>query len=241
MAYRKTGHSEKARDHLARYERVKLLPQPSEDSFMDAVKALYAGGLSHFAKGSALAREGRAGEAAAEFESALGVNPGLVMAHVNLIAMYGQIGQIAKAEQHFRIAVELDPGWVEAYYNWGLLLVRQRRTAEAAQAFGKAVELNPNYADAHAELAALDESAGRDQEAQRHCRLALESDPNHRQARYLLGRSLIRTGRMEEAIGHLLRTIQAEDRKTPVCMQMLAVAYQRSGDRERAAYYLREA
>jgi len=240
LAYRKAGSAAKAREHLERYELVKLSSQPSEDPLMDAVKSLYAGGLTDFAKGSALAQQGKLREAAVEFEAALKVNPGLVMAHVNLIAMYGQLSLPERAERHFRAAVELDPGWVEAYYNWGLFLVQQRRTAEAAEAFGKALELNPNYADAHAELGLLLDNAGRDQEAQRHYRLALENNPTHRQAHYLLGRSLIRTGPIDEAIAHLVSTIKVEDRKTPICMQALASAYEHAGNRAQALYYLRE-
>lgn len=241
MVYRRTGNVSKAREHLERHQRVRQYPQPSEDPLLDAVKSLYAGGLSHLAKGSSLAQQGKLPEAAAAFESALKVNSRLVMAHVNLIAMYGQMGMPDKAEQHFRGAVALDPGWIEAYYNWGLFLYRQKRTAEAAEAFRKAVQINPSYADAHAQLGLLLDEAGRVEQAQRHYRLALEGNPAHRQALYLLGRSMIRTGPIEEAIQHLLETLKVEDSKTPLCLQALGFAYERAGDRERALYYTREA
>ena len=78
-------------------------------------------------------------------------------------------------------------------------------------------------------------------EAQRHFRLALENTADPRQAHYLLGRSLIRTGSLTEAIAHLLETVKQEDEKTPVCMQALAVAYQRAGDLDKSVYYFQQA
>jgi tetratricopeptide (TPR) repeat protein len=241
LAYRKNGDAARAREQLELYERFKETTQPAEDPLMDEVKALYTGGLTHFAKGSSLAREGKTREATAEFESALQVNPRLIMAHVNLIAMYGEQGQLDKAEQHFREASTLDPGWAEAYYNWGLLLMRRQRTTEADEVFRKAIAANPHYADAHAELGQLLDEAGRMTEAQQHFRLALEDAPTNRQTHYLFGRSLIRTGQYSEAIAQLLETIQVEDDKTPICMQALAAAYQRAGDLKNAAHYTREA
>jgi len=241
LAYRKNGDAAGAREQLELYERFKETPQPAEDPLMDEVKSLYAGGLTHFAKGSALARVGKTQEATAEFESALRVNPRLIMAHVNLIAMYGEQGQLDRAERHFREASKLDPGWAEAYYNWGLLLMRWQRTAEADEAFRKAIAANSHYSDAHVELGELLDEAGRMTEAQQHFRLALEDAPASRQTHYLFGRSLIRTGQFAEAIAQLQETIKVEDDKTPICMQALAAAYQRPGDLKNAAHYTREA
>ncbi len=65
LAYRKNGNVAKAREQLEIYQRFKETPQPAEDPLMDEVKSLYAGGLTHFAKGSSLAREGKTKEATA--------------------------------------------------------------------------------------------------------------------------------------------------------------------------------
>jgi lipopolysaccharide biosynthesis regulator YciM len=101
--------------------------------------------------------------------------------------------------------------------------------------------LNPNYADAHLQLGSLLDDSARSSEAQEHFRLALENDATRRQAHFLLGRSLIRTGQWTDAIQHLLETIQVNDDKTPVCLQTLAVAYQRAGDAGSAVHYLQQA
>ncbi len=241
MAYRKTGDLENAKAHLGLYQHVKQTKQPSFDRMMDDIKGLYSGGLTHFATASSLAQQGKLQEAAAEFEAALEVNPNLVMAHINLIAMYGQLGLINKAEQHYRAAVELDPGWVEAYYNWGMLRLQHGTKAEAAEMFRKAIEVNPAYADARVQLASLLDEAGHFTEAAEHYQRALEVNPNHRQAHFLFAYNLVRRGQLEEAIKHFLETIKVEDRRTPLCMHALAIAYERTGNHERALYYLREA
>jgi tetratricopeptide (TPR) repeat protein len=241
MAYRKTGDEASALEQLELYQHFRKTPQPSEDPLMDAVSSLYVGGNAHFAKGSSLAQKGETEQAAVEFESALNLNPRLIMAHVNLIAMYGDLGRPDKAEEHFREAIKLDPGWAEVYYNWGLLLFREEKSAEAGVAFRKAIELNPNYANAHIELGRLLDEDGRMSEAQEHFRLALENAADNRQAHYLFGCSLIRTGRFDQAIAQLLEAIKVEDNITPLCMQALASAYQSAGDVKRALQYTRQA
>jgi tetratricopeptide (TPR) repeat protein len=241
MAYRKTGELDKAREHLQRSQRARSERQPSEDPLMDQVKALYAGGLTRFAKASSLAEQGKAGEAAAEFEAALQENPRLVMAHINLIAMYGQLNLPEQAERHYRAALEKDSGWVEIHYNWGLFLLRRGQTAEAAAAFEKAVAMNPLYPDARIQMGLLSAAQSRREDAIRHYRRALEGNPRHRQARYLLGRELLLAGNAVEAVEHLLETVRVEDERTPVCLQALAAAYARSGDRQQAAAALERA
>jgi tetratricopeptide (TPR) repeat protein len=241
MAYRNTGDTAKAREHLERYQVLKQLKQPSEDPLMEDVNSLYSGGLTRFAKGSSLFQQGKAAEAILEFEAALEVNPRMITAHINLIALYGQLNQDDKAEQHFRAAVELDPGWVETYYNWGMFLVRHNRKTEAAELFRKAVEVNPDYPEARVQLGLLLDEAGRASEAAVHYQRALEVNPGNRQAHYFLGRSLLGAGQVKEAIQHLLETTKVEDAWTPVCMQAVAIAYERGGDREQATHFLREA
>jgi len=238
MAYKKLGDESKMREQLQIYYRAKELPQPAEDRLISEVKSLYMGGLSQFAKASGLMREGKTKEAIAEFESALRVNPRMVMAHVDLIALYGERGQIQQAAEHYRSAVALDPGWSEAYYNWGLIQVRQNKRDKGISAFNDALRINPHYAEAHIQLGALLDGSTRSKDAQLHFRLALDDNPASREARFLLGRSLILTGEYNEAIAQLSKTIDIDDDKTPVCMQTLAVAHQRAGNLNRALHYL---
>ena len=237
MAYKKTGDDAKGLEQLELYHRFKKTSQPSEDPLIDAVNSLYVGGNAHFAKGSSLSQQGKTKQAAEEFETALNVNPRLMMAHVNLIGIYSDLGRPDKAEEHFREAVKLDPGWAEVYYNWGLLLFRERKFTEASEAFRKAIEVNPTYANAHVQLGQILDETGHMSEAQQHFQLALENSPANRQARYLFGCSLIRTGQFREAVTQLFETIKVEDDKTPICLQALSAAYEGAGDIQNALRY----
>ncbi len=241
LAYRKTGDPAAAARHLRESERLKHARQPAEDPVIEQVKAFYAGGLTHLAKGSELAQQGKLREAAAEFEAALRRNPDLMPAHINLIAMYGQLGQFEQAEEHFRTAEQLDPGWVEIYHNWGLALLSKGEKDRAGAMFRKAIEVNPNYADARAQLGALLHEQGRLDEAAAELERALQLSPSHRQAHFLLADILARRGRLREAVPHLLETVKVEDRRTPFGFQALAIVYERLGDPRQAAAYLEEA
>jgi tetratricopeptide (TPR) repeat protein len=241
MAYRRTGDMQAARHRLEKYQKAKQARQPVEDRFLDDVQSLYAGGLTHVANGSTLYAQGKLQESAAEFESAIQVNPRLIAAHINLIAIYGRLNRTDKAEQHFRAALDVDPGWVEVYYNWGLCLAEHGRKQEARQMFQKAVAINPRYADAHVQLASLLDDSGDPESAAGHYRQALRAEPNNRQAHYLFARNLVRTGHLDAAIDHLRQTVEIDDERTPACMHALALAYERSGNLEQTRHYLREA
>lgn len=241
LAYRKTGDPASAATHLGEYERLKRAPQPAEDPLLEEVKALYAGGLAHLAKGAELAQQGKLREAAAEFEAALRRNPELMPAHINLIAMYGQLGLFDQAERHFRAAEQFDPGWVEIYHNWGLALLGKGDKEQAGAMFRKAIEVNPNYAEARVQWGALLQEQGRLEEAAAHLERALELDRSHRQAHFLLADNLARRGRLREAVPHLLETVKVEDARTPYGYQALAIVSEGLGDLKQSAAYLEEA
>ena len=99
----------------------------------------------------------------------------------------------------------------------------------------------PDYVEARIQLALLLDDSGRSKEAAAHYERVLQMNPDNRQAHYFLAGDLLKSGRVEEAIRHLLETTKVEDNFTPVCMQALAIAYERAGNRERAVYYLRQA
>lgn len=241
MAYRHTGDLTEARRGFDRYEDIKQRPQPAEDPYLAAVESLSAGGADHFAKASRLLQQDLLPGAAAEFEAALKANPRLLLAHTNLIAIYGDIGLFEQSEKHFDEAVRLAPGSVEAHANRAAALLRQGRTGEAVRALRKALEMNPFYADAHFQLGSLLDQTKHPDEAIRHYEMALENNPNHRQAHYSLGRDYVQRGRFPEGIRHLRQAAQVTDRQTPGILQTLGVAYQYAGNREEARSSLRRA
>jgi len=241
LAYRDLGQTAKAQEHLALYQKDKLGWPPLADPLIGAIRELNAGAQEHLRRGISLEVAGQIAESIAEHEKALEINPQLIQAHVNLIILYGKLGQAEKAEKHYRAAIEINPNQAESHYNYGVLLVGQEKYREAAEAFKKALEINPYYAEAHHNYGSMVEREGRLDEAAEHYRIAIENKPNYRLAHFHLGRILLHQGKNKEAIDHFLKTLSPEDDSTPGFMYALGAAYARTGDRQSAIQYIRGA
>lgn len=242
LAYRKLKETEKSRQHMRRYEENKNLVPPLDDPLGDAMRELDLGAASHLRRGVALEQVGRLEDSVAAHEKALQLDPKLVTAHVNLIALYGRLGRPEKAEEHYRAAVSLNPNqFANIHYYYGVLLLGQGKYQEAEQAFRQALQVNPFYAEAHNNLGALLERQGRLEEALREFRKASENRPDFRLAHFHIGRILANQKKYNEAIEHFLKTLTPEDESTPTYLYALAATYARAGDGESALSYYRRA
>ena len=238
--YRGLGEKEKAKRHLALYQKDKLGWPILPDPLLADITALRNSSTDHLRRGIELAEQGQLKEAAEEHEAVIEIDPTLVQAHVNLIRLYGQLGEPSRAEEHYRAALEIDPNLAELHYNYGVLL-NEQDPAGAAEAFRRALELKPTYAEAHNNYAFFLMTTGKLDDAARHYRVALEERPDYRAARFNLARILVQQGHLDEAISHLRRTLLPEDGETPRLTYALGTAYARSGNRAEALRYLHEA
>lgn len=241
LAYRDLGDRARAQEHLALYQKDKLGWPPTADPLLGEVEALKKGASAHLKRGVRLEADGNLQAAAEEHERAVEIDPRYVQARVNLITLYGKLGQAEKAAEHYRAAVAIDPDVAESHYNYGVLLAGQQKYAEAAAAFRRALEINPYYAEAHGNYAYLLMVEGRLEESARHYRSALENKPNYRLAHHNLGRILVHEGKLQEAIAHFLETLKPDDEDTPRYTYALGAAYARAGERGSALQYMREA
>jgi tetratricopeptide (TPR) repeat protein len=239
--YRDQGEEEKAREQLALYQEDKTGWPTLDDPLLADIVALRNSATDHLRRGIHLAEQGQLREAAAAHEAAVEADPGLVQAHVNLIRIYGELGDAAQAEEHYRAAAELEPNRAEIHYNYGVFLVSQERTDEAAEAFRRVLELEPKHADALNNYAYLLMTSGQLDEAKRYYRAAIESQPDLRSAHFNLGRILVNQNKVWEAIVHLRQTLTPEDDETPRCTYALAAALARVGAWEEALKYMVEA
>ena len=239
-AYRDSAEAAKAEMQLELYQKDRLAWPTTPDPLLSAILDLRPSANSHLRRGIDLAEAGRMQEAAEEHEIALGADSTLVQAHINLIRIYGMLGQPDKAEVHYQSALALNPNLVDVHYNYGVLLLGQQRPVEAMEAFRRAVEVDPQHAIAQNNLAYLLMTSGKMEEAAEHYRAAISAKPDYRAARFNLGRILVQQGRLQEAIGQFLQTLEPDDDEAPRCTYALAAAYARAGDRERALKYLRE-
>ena len=132
--------------------------------------------------GSALAKEGRSGEAKPLFLRALELNPTYPEAQNNLGgALYNQ-GRMEEARAHFAEAVRLKPDYAAARLNLGLALHNRGFLDQAIVQYREAIRLNAADAEAHNHLGAALLSRGRPQEAIVHLREALHLRPGYIEA-----------------------------------------------------------
>jgi tetratricopeptide (TPR) repeat protein len=242
LADQKAGKQAEAQRHMAAYQKYKADgdPQP-EDPVLEAVRSLDNTALAHLMKGVDLENAGQMEQAIAEHEEAVRLDPKLVQAHANLIALYGRTGRPEKAEQEYRATVALNPNLPQSHYDYGVFLTARERFPEAEASFRKALESSPNYAEAHSNLGAMLERKGKFDEALREYQAAIENKPNFRQAQFQLGHLLLMQHKATEAIAHLSQTLTPEDGDTPRFLFVLGVAYAEAGEFANAQRYLQDA
>ena len=241
LVYRTLGQDDKAEEELRLFETNKDAAPPSNDPLLNEIRALNLSASSQVQVGIDLERQGRLEESVMAHEKALQIDPQMVQAHINLIELYGRIGQFGKAEEHYRAAVRLQPNAVEGYYNYDVLLLTSQRFEDAESAFRKTIEINPFHASAHNNMGYLLERRGRLVEAAAEYRKAIDNKPNDRQAHFNLGRLLANQHDYNGAIQELKKTVEPEDENTPRYMYALGAAFARSGDRQNALRFIRQA
>lgn len=118
-----------------------------------------------------LALEDRDPDAAAEaYGRALGLDPDLTDAYVNLGRLRHEGGHPGEAGRLYHLALERSPGDPVLHFNLALALEDTRGAEAAIRHYERALALDPDFADAHYNLAGLYEQAGRAADALRHYR-----------------------------------------------------------------------
>ena len=239
---RKLGKRDEAERELALYARNENVVPPTDDPLRDQLRKLDGRAASRLERGVQLEQVGRLDEAVAETEAAVRLDPELVKAHINLLILYGRLGNREKAEEHFQAAVKLNPTqFPDAYYNYGIILTEEGKLDEAEEAFRKTLSIAPTYYAAHNNLGNLFERRGKLPEAAAEYREALEGDPGFRRAHFNLGRLLVNEHHYAEGIEQLRQTLTPVDEETPTYLYALGAAYGRAGDGANARRYLEQA
>ena len=224
--------------------KTSAIEKPHEHPHDNADAAKQAEASALLKRGAALESAGKLDDAIAAHEQALALNPQLVQAHINLIALYGRKREPAKAEKHYHAAAAINPDLPDIHYNFGILLTGQERFSAAAQAFRECLRLDPYAAEAHFNYAALIEREGQLDEAAAHYRQALKHKIGYRSAHFSLGRILVNQDRLAEALEQLQKAVTPEDPQdedAPRFLYALGATYARAGDKPNALVRLREA
>ena len=106
--------------------------------------------------------------AAEAYREALGLDPGLADAWVNLGRLVHDAGDAAEAVRLYERALPLTPDDPILHFNLALALEDARGAEAAAAHYERALALDPDFADAHWNLAGLCEELGRRADALRH-------------------------------------------------------------------------
>jgi tetratricopeptide (TPR) repeat protein len=241
LAYRDLGKSEKAEQHLALYEQDRSGGAAPSDPLLEEVAGLEAGAYVYLMRGIDFEKAGQMADAIAAHEKAIELDPELVRARMNLVILYGRLGNFDKANEHYQAALRTGPPHAELYYNFGVLAVNSNRIPEAKAAFAEVLKLDPRHPFAHNNLGYLLEAEGRREQAERHYRLAIEYRPNYHVARFHLGRLLAEQGLLREAIAEFQQTLQPIDEQTPQFLYALAATHEKLGERAKTVEYGRRA
>jgi tetratricopeptide (TPR) repeat protein len=238
---RRLGKPSQAEQHLAEHSKNVTAEPPLDDPLFARIHELNQSTTAHLQRGAELEKAGRIEDAIGEHETALASDPNNVQVHVNLIGLYGRLGNAAKAKEHFEAASRMSPGRSDAWYDYGVLLYGEHNYAEAEVAYRRALEINPSYAEAHNNLGAIYERQGRLDDAGREFHEAVTARPDYPLARFHLGRILVNQQKYSEAIQQFRRALEPESEQTSVYLYALAATYARAGDRPTALKYFQRA
>jgi len=157
------------------------------DAFQQALAADsgYAGAYNNL--GVTYERLGQ-GDAQAQFERAVKLQPDFSHAHFNLARILIQKKQWDQAIAQLERTLQLDPKHVAALNMLGMALGRQQRFAEAQSYLERAVRLDPKHAEARSNLGAAYAGQGRLREAAAQFEAALRIDPDDLDVRETLKR-----------------------------------------------------
>ena len=165
---------------------------------------------SHSELAAALERDGRLAEAAACYERALALDPGLSRAHFQLGNLFIQQKNIDEAIGCYRRALALTPDYGGAHNNLANALSEQGKLNEAISHYRQAVALKADSPDVHYNLGNALVRQGRLDEGARHYIQALALRPRFAAAQYSLATIFSRHGHLDMAIAGCRRAVELE-------------------------------
>jgi Flp pilus assembly protein TadD len=195
----------------------------------------------HEGLGLALAKAGDLGDARAQLERALELEPGRARAWANLGRCHHLLGEPERAAEAYERSLALDPDCWEAARNFAELLVERRETGRAEALLRIWAAHQPE--DPHAVLSLgelLTAAPGREDDAATVLAAALERHPDDPRIHALLGGILTQTGELARAERHYREALRL-DPGDPALMSNLAVVLSQRGALREAEQLARQA
>ena len=148
--------------------------------------------------GVALLEQFKHKDAADAFRRALQLDPGLMVARINLGIALFNIPDLPAAQKELQTAIAAAPSAPQPHYLLGLAAKTQNRQEPAIASFQKVLQVDPNDVGANVNLGQLYSQQRKYPEAIAALRLAVAAEPYNATALYNLGTTLIRAGQREE-------------------------------------------
>jgi tetratricopeptide (TPR) repeat protein len=154
-------------------------------------------------------------------------------AHLRLAISLYSSGLVGVAGAELERLLQSAPNLRQAHYYLGAVRFDQKRAAEAESQLRGELALDPHCYRCMAKLAHLAYLAGDDEQCQSWLDQAVALDPDHEETHLVFGMLENRAGHYDQAIQHLTRVV-AQSPKNTLARYQLAIAYQRSGNPQKA-------
>ncbi len=142
----------------------------------------------HYQQANDLFHQGKADAAAAEYQSALLLDPLFAEAHNNYGIVLFQKGEIDEAIDEYQKALQIHSNYTEAHNNLGVLLSKEKRWDEAIKQYRQTLDLDPDYVGARNNLAVALFNNGQTDEAVAQLEEAVRRNPTNVDAQKNLAR-----------------------------------------------------
>jgi tetratricopeptide (TPR) repeat protein len=171
----------------------------AESSFRDALRLnpTYIDALNDLGNLLLGLGRGRADEARACFETAIGLSPADPVLHNNLALALRLLGRLDEAIAHLEEAVRLRPGYANGWTNLGNLLREKGQFTAARECLERAISLAPDSVDARINLGAARYGQGQFDEAAEIFRAGLAIAPDSADLTWNLALALLARGDYE--------------------------------------------
>ncbi len=175
--------------------------------------------------------------AAQAYQEVVSRAPENLQARLRLGASLYSSGKLGAAEKELDEVLRRAPGHPQANFYLGAVLFEEKRTEEAKAHLERELGLDPRCYGCMAKLAHIAYLNGDDRQCESWLAKAAALDPGYVETNLVYGMLANRTGRYDLAIQHLARAVeQAPDYAK--AQYQLALAYQRSGNAEKARAHL---
>jgi tetratricopeptide (TPR) repeat protein len=178
--------------------------------YSDRVKKSPEVAFQHYNLGVEYMNRKQYDEASAEFQTALALKPGNVLALDNLGTIYLRRGELDKAIAEFQEALRYSIGTkgAKTLVNLGVAYRNQHRLEEAAKEFEAALRLKPDLLEARSNLGAIYLIQNRLEDAAREFQTVIKLKPDHEMAHLNLGVVYRKENKFQEAVNEFRTTLQ---------------------------------